>query len=77
VAQPPKQINIVVPNGNSNPAPTKPAPVNVDEDGYFRPPKVEPSDTYQAGYQQIDYPHSTGVYVLKCLLSTSIMLWKK
>ena len=60
VAQPPKQINIVVPNANANPLPSKPAPINVDEEGYFKPPKVEPSDTYQAGYQQIDFPHSTG-----------------
>ena len=60
VAQPPKQINIVVPNTNTNPQPSKPAPINVDDEGYFKPPKVEPSDTYQAGYQQIDYPHSTG-----------------
>ena len=60
VAQPPKQINIVVPNGNPNPVPSKPTPINVDDEGYFKPPKVEPSDTYQAGYQQIDFPHSTG-----------------
>jgi hypothetical protein len=42
------QINIVVPNSN-NVLPSKPVPVNVDEEGYFKPPRVEPSDTYQAG----------------------------
>ena len=60
VATPPKQVSVVVPNVQTNLAPSKPAPINVDEDGYFKPPRVEPSNIYQAGYQQTDFPHSTG-----------------
>ncbi len=61
VATPPKQISVVVPNVENNLPLNKPAPpINVDEEGYFKPPRVEPSNTYQAGYQQIDYPQSTG-----------------
>jgi len=59
VADPPKQIKVVVPNIEQAP-PLK--PVNVDTEGYFKPPKVEPSDTYQAGYQQIDFPNNGGQF---------------
>jgi hypothetical protein len=60
VADPPKQIKVVVPNVQPQAPPPK--PINVDNEGYFKPPKVEPSDTYQAGYQQIDFPNSGGQF---------------
>jgi hypothetical protein len=53
VATPPKQVSVVVPNAANNVQPSKQLPVNVDEEGYFKPPRVEPSNTYQAGYQQV------------------------
>ena len=52
VANPPKQINLVT---------NERLPLsNVDEHGFFKPPKAEYSDKYLAGYEQIDYPDQGG-----------------
>ena len=54
VASPPKKFNVV---------PNERLPLsNVDEHGFFKPPKAEYSDKYLAGYEQIDYPDQGGKF---------------
>ena len=35
---------------------------NVDDNGFFKPPKAQYSDKYLAGYEQIDFPQQDGIF---------------
>ena len=57
VAGPPKKINIVPTDGTGR------LPLsNVDDNGFFKPPKAQYSDKYLAGYEQIDFPQQDGIF---------------
>ena len=57
VASPPKQINIISSDGAGR------LPLaNLDDQGFFKPPKAQYSEKYLAGYEQLDFPEQDGIF---------------
>ena len=57
VASPPKQINIISSDGTGR------LPLaNLDDQGFFKPPKAQYSEKYLAGYEQLDFPEQDGIF---------------
>ncbi len=58
VATPPEKINIV----GSEAGGRLTLGTNIDDNGFFKPPRAQYSEKYLAGYEQLDFPNQAGPF---------------